>query len=169
MAGLLPPGYVYRLPTEAEWEYASQQTVPATLRGLDKSEWFWQRPEAQGAVTPPRHPIRSRVKKARLYDMLGNVSEWCWDAAEFDGTHILTSTYKATPREPLLDPVSLKGPYRIYRGGSVRHRPDSGLLYARFIASPTEGRFDLGFRIVLGPAIPEPSEIPTQSRGNPLP
>lgn len=63
-------GHKYRLPTEAEWEYACRAGEPAPSgEQLDKYAWYWQE---------KTQPVGKKSPNAwGIYDMLGNVAEWC--------------------------------------------------------------------------------------------
>ena len=89
----------YRLPTEAEWEYACGGD-PADL---DEHAWF---DGNSGSVT---HPVGKKLtNRFGLHDMLGNVWEWCWDSYDKD-------YYKQSPRD---DPTGPDGASdRVFRGG----------------------------------------------------
>ena len=117
-------GYRYRLPTEAEWEYAARAgTMEARYGELDDVAWYWD----NSGRNP--HPVgQKRANSWGLHDMLGNVWEWTGD------------WYGGYPSGPVTDnwrPVS--GRYRVIRGGSW-----SG--YARFVRSTIRGTGSPGTR-----------------------
>jgi formylglycine-generating enzyme required for sulfatase activity len=113
------PGF--RLPTEAEWEYACRAGSKTRYSFGDDSaglgEHAWYR-ENSGQKTQPVG--KKRPNAFGLYDMHGNVWEWCWDGWDEDD-YKLFSMHKA-----VIDPL---GPslatFRVVRGGSWDFSPRS--------------------------------------------
>lgn len=132
----LKPGQRFALPTEAQWEYACRagRTSEDESRLLD-SAWL----KANSGDTT--HPVgRKKPNAWGLYDMQGNVSEWCQD---WKASHADEETDPAGPRH---------GTCRIRRGGSWNNGPDGCRSYARNNRGPTtEGDFTLGLRVVMLP------------------
>ncbi len=101
-AGRLPDGMAYTLPTEAQWEYACRAGSTGDYAGrLDDLGWYSSN---SGSGT---HPVAGKAPNAwGLYDMHGNVWEWCADL------------YGSLPGGQVQDPRgSSSGSYRVRRGG----------------------------------------------------
>ncbi len=145
-AGRLPDGYVYRLPTEAEWEYAARGNGDESFSGSNQIEhvaWYYGNSHQKTRQVGTKRP-----NDFGLYDMTGNVWEWCLDACETnDNREVVTSTYKNAVK----DPVGAKGKYRIYRGGSWGSLSTNCHVSNRRHKLPNESNALLGFRIVLAP------------------
>jgi serine/threonine protein kinase len=93
----------YRLPTEAEWEYACRAGTTAARYGpLDEVAWY----EGNSGGQP--HSVgQKRPNALGLHDMLGNMCEWVWD------------WYGVYPSEAATDPTGPRsGAFRVNRGGS---------------------------------------------------
>jgi formylglycine-generating enzyme required for sulfatase activity len=135
-AGRLPEGYAYTLPTEAQWEYACRAGTTGDYAG-DPGDMAWY-DENSGATT---HVVALKEPNAwGLYDMSGNVLEWCFD------------WYGDYPGGKVTDPTGPRhGHYRIARGGSWRAEMHVGRSPSR--AGGSAGRLDytIGFRVALAP------------------
>jgi len=140
----IPTGYVFRLPTEAEWEYASRAGTTTRFYWGNQSDgdttinsYAWY----SGNDDTTTEPVGELLPNAwGLYDMAGNVFEWCQD---------WYGTYDSGPDTDPAGPTS--GSYRVIRGGSWSS--DSGYCRSAFRNYYTPGfRFGLiGFRVVLAP------------------
>ena len=77
----------YRLPTEAEWEFAATERGSLSeLSAKDIDSVSWHRGNSGNST----HPVGTKLPNALgIYDMLGNVSEWCWDY--FDADYYMVS------------------------------------------------------------------------------
>lgn len=107
----LNDGFAYRLPTEAEWEYACRAGTTGDHAG-DTDSMAWYSNNA-GRET---HPVGSKQPNTfGLYDMNGNVWEWCQDWYHED--YYRNSPGK-DPRGPSVGTPLLGQPLRILRGGS---------------------------------------------------
>ncbi|MCP4104022.1 MAG: SUMF1/EgtB/PvdO family nonheme iron enzyme [Desulfobacteraceae bacterium] len=136
---------VYRLPTEAEWEYAARAgSITAFVNGditneecddpkLDKIGWYC------GNSGEKTHPVAQKQHNTwGLYDMHGNVWEWCQD------------TYNSYPSSAVTDPVNTKGSYRVGRGGSWGNNAGYCRSAPRDYYSPDYRDSVLGFRLSRG-------------------
>lgn len=136
-------GRPYRLPTEAEWEFAARE------RGRDLSwsgtadperagDFVWSA-ENSGATT---HPVGTKAPNALgFHDLCGNVWEWCLD---------WQTAYEAAP-EPQVDPRGPpEGRYRALRGGSWRVGREVARTTYRNGYRPDYAHGSIGFRVALG-------------------
>ena len=157
-------GHYYRLPTEAEWEYACRAgTTTAYHFGdnpelLDEYEWYWKEPAGLDAY---EEVGQKKPNPWGLYDMHGNVMEWCLDQYFSDAYQGDRLTLPALHLYP-----------RVARGGSWYDEPDLLRSAARTASSSDWKQQDpqlpksiwyhtdatwVGFRIV------RPLEIPPAS------
>ena len=126
-------GYVYRLPTEAEWEYAARAGTPGARYGeLDVIAWYSAN---SGRST---HPVgQKRPNMWGLHDMLGNVWEWVGD------------WYAEYPSGPVTDPGgSESGSRRVDRGGSWGSNARYVRSARRRNISPGLRSPSIGFRLI---------------------
>lgn len=164
-----PLGFEYRLPTEAEWEYACRagtQTAlysgPLTVLGtyhaaeLDAIAWYggnsgvdypggadsssWFEKQVEHR-TAGTHPVARKAPNPwGFYDMLGNVWEWCLDGKR---------SFRPEPVEQPLGP--LENVPRVIRGGSWEDRPGDCRCATRFAAGEKHRYPYLGFRLAMAP------------------
>ena len=134
--GAAPEWYSFRLPTEAEWEYACRAGTTGPYAGnLDEMAWYDERWK-DGSP----HPVAGKRANAwGLNDMHGNVYEWCLDwYGEIAGFASVTN------------PVGPKtGTHRVARGGCWNLTAPYCRSGARFQYLPAASDDALGFRVVL--------------------
>ena len=146
-------GNGYRLPTEAEWEFACRA---GTMQPFHFGRWNSGREAnlkagpATGYGAPTRLPPLERTTTVGSYaanplgicDMHGNVAEWCWDWYGKD-------YYRNSPTRDPEGPHS--GHHRTLRGGSWLVNEESCRSASRFWLSPDEGNYYTGFRVARTP------------------
>jgi len=139
-------GAPYRLPTEAEWEYACRAggtEEPFGREGLPAVAWSAD----DGEETT--HPVGTKTPNAwGLFDMLGNVAEWTRDA------------YGSYPRfEETVDPTGpTDGSTKVVRGGAYRSFPPALRCAARTGTPESYQLPHVGFRVVRETDPPHPGE-----------
>ena len=141
-------GKQYRLPTEAEWEYAARggastgsastgsatgATKYAGSNNIDEVAWY------NGNSNSKTHPVGlKKPNELGIYDMSGNVWEWCADWYD-------KGYYNNSPRNNPRGPT--KGDYRVLRGGSWGYDGRFCRVALRDYFSPDLRLFNLGFRL----------------------
>ncbi|NME72147.1 SUMF1/EgtB/PvdO family nonheme iron enzyme [Flammeovirga aprica] len=138
-------GYSFRLPTEAEWEYAASGGSPKYMyAGSDDIDlvgnYLNNKEPLNGldgslGVTTPSGSYEENYHS--LYDMTGNVKEWVLD------------TYSSFSSETQNNPKDLSKGYGILKGGSYNDVKEDCTIRRRYIAEKTSKSSEYGFRIVL--------------------
>ena len=131
---------VYRLPTEAEWEYVCRGGTKGRYYFGESSDELavhaWYRDNSQNTV----HPVgQKEVSPSGTYDMLGNVWEWCQDWY-FVGSYNLVgaSSYSSQDNELV----------RVIRGGSSWNHAEYTRDAFRFFNEPGQANQRIGFRVM---------------------
>jgi formylglycine-generating enzyme required for sulfatase activity len=132
-------GQTYRLPTEAEWERACRAGTTARYcfgddaKALGEYAWYssnsYDRTHAVG---------EKKANGFGLYDMHGNVWEWCWDGYDAD-------YYKESPVDDPQGPA--RSAFRMMRGGGKSTDRRYARSAARIKITPVNRGDDLGFRV----------------------
>jgi len=137
----------YRLPTEAEWEYAARAgaTIPYAcgeyVAGADgcpgTMAWFAENNTYNGEMSGSKEVGRKQANAWGLYDMHGNVWEWTQD---WYGSY--SSDAQANPTGPAT------GTNRVVRGGFWNGNATFARFAGRYVGSPTSRNYNFGFRVV---------------------
>ncbi len=143
-AGRLPVNWVYRLPTESEWEFACRAgTTNAFSYGDDPgytnlATYSWYSANSAGMT----HDVGQKPRNPwGLYDIHGDVFEWCQD------------WYDVYPAGPVIDPQGPSDGFdRVFRGGSWNYGGRYCRSAGRYQADPGFAYSYLGFRVVAAPA-----------------
>ncbi len=132
-------GKVFRLPTEAEWEYAARGGRKCKgykysgSNNIDEVAWYYYN---SGGKT---HSVKGKkANELGLYDMSGNVWEWCNDRY---------GNYSGDAQNNPQGPIT--GSYRVYRGGCWNNNAKGCHVSNRYSYSPSYRYGNLGFRVVL--------------------
>lgn len=132
-------GLSFRMPTEAEWEYAAcggKYSHNYNYSGSDVADLVaWHRDNANGAM----HPVATLApNELGLFDMSGNVWEWCSDY------------YDSYPYESEDNPVGPQtGTKRVVRGGSFTYEPAYSRCKTRNSLHPTKQSLAVGLRLAI--------------------
>ncbi len=132
-------GMPFRLPTEAEWEFAARggnKSKGYRFAGgnkIDSISWGFRNSDYRSHEVGKKTP-----NELRLYDMTGNMSEWCadWYAPYYLGT-------EPNPRGPI------EGERKIVRGSSYTNCEENSYISRRETELPTEATNYIGFRLAL--------------------
>ncbi len=136
-------GKTYRLPTEAEWNYAAgggalNRTIWAGTNSISNlGNYAWYQANSQGMT----HEVGTKQQNALgLFDMSGNVWEWCSDWLSLPSTFVQTN-----PTGPLT------GVYKVIRGGCSIEPEDFSRINNNYSETPGTRSTVLGFRLVYVP------------------
>ena len=141
LANQLPNGRKFRFPTEAQWEYAarggnrSRGYRYSGSNNIKEVAWY------DGNSGSTTHPVKQKQpNELGLYDMSGNVWEWCYDWYDED---YYSNSPQANPEGPS------RGSYRVLRGGSWAYDAQSCRVANRDFNSLDYGSSDYGLRLAL--------------------
>ncbi|MCF6147024.1 MAG: formylglycine-generating enzyme family protein [Candidatus Kuenenia sp.] len=134
----------YRLPTEAEWEYAARSGGKnERYGGTDEKDMIGNYAWHSGNSREQTHPVgQKKPNGLGIYDMSGNVWEWCSDYYNYD-------YYEKSPRDNPQGPG--RGPARVLRGCSWADSTRVLHVSKRRYYPPTYKYNNLGFRLAMSP------------------
>lgn len=134
----------FRLPTEAEWEWAAKGGMNDKWAGTNEKDklkdyaWYSDDGDAENPNAVTHEVKKKQANGYGLYDMSGNVLEWCWDWYSSE-----------TPDDKKTDPIGRSlGFYRVLRGGSWNFDADSAACAYRINYDPSLGYSFFGLRLV---------------------
>ena len=166
---------LFRLPTEAEWEYACRENGRKTpySGSTDPEVVAWHRRNSGNST----RPVGSRMpNKIGLYDFSGNVFDWVQDVYDEEayGRHNLHNPIVETALGPahdrylsIIEPYMGGGRFRVIRGGSWRHPATAARCSSRYSMAAGRRQNYLGFRIAADLPAPienEKQRTPVESR-----
>ncbi len=142
-------GWNFRLPTEAEWEYAARggelthDTVFAGGTILDNVGWY--KINSKGRL---QDVCQLKCNELGLYDMSGNVREWCSDIYAAQYAVGERTGFFSSDRKPVNNPQgALSGRKRVVRGGSYLQKEIYSWVFFRDKLDSTDSAKDCGFRL----------------------
>ncbi|MCD6328506.1 formylglycine-generating enzyme family protein [bacterium] len=135
----------YRLPTEGEWEFACRAGTTTRYYTGDSDASLYPAAWHYGSSGSVHHPVGEKAPSAwGLYDMHGNLWEWCWDWYD--------SAYYGTAPDPGLNPTGPgAGATRVIRGGGWNCLPRYCRSAYRNSVTPGQRFGSVGFRVVRQP------------------
>ncbi|MBU0550167.1 formylglycine-generating enzyme family protein, partial [Myxococcota bacterium] len=153
----------YRLPTEAEWEFACRAGTKTRYwsgdseADLKRVGWYDGNSEETHPVDeapPDASKKETRANPWGLFDMHGNVWEWCFDWYKENLYKTASGNEESSPR---FDTEQMPGSERVYRGGSWLNYAQYCRAADRRGNTPVFVRGNLGFRLARSPLAPEHS------------
>ncbi len=141
-------GWAFNLPTEAQWEYACRAGTTTTFNNGTSSiaglgRYNGNTSDGKGGYSSYHTTVGSYTPNAwGLYDMHGNVWEWCLDRYASLGTSAVTDPTGAS-----------SGSFRVIRGGSYNYDESSCTSSYRYSSNPSYTGYNYGFRLVCFPGL----------------